>query len=71
LKGVNEMITVEVKRHDDKPKLDKGTGKVKIYIETYTIKNMPAKKWVKYLQDELTKISKRWKSIFSIKFSID
>jgi len=65
------MITVEVKRHDDKPKLDKETGKVKIYIETYTLKSMPAKKWVKYLQDELAKISKKWKSVYSIKFSID
>ena len=65
------MITVEVKRHDDKPKLDKGTGKVKVYLEEYTIDKTPTEEWVKHLQDELTEISKKWKSVFSIKFSID
>ena len=64
------MINIEVKHRDDKPKLDKKTGKVKIYVEEYTIDKTPAEEWLKHLQDELVKISKKWKSIYSIKFYI-
>lgn len=64
------MINIEVKHHDDKPKVDKETGKVKVYVEKYTIDNAPEEEWVKHLQDELAKISKKWKSIYSIRFYI-
>ncbi len=64
------MMNVEVKHHDDKPRVDKKTGKIKTYLEKYTINDESAEKWVKRLQDELMKISKKYKSIYSIKFYI-
>jgi len=64
------MINIEVRHHDDKPELDKKTGKVKVYIEEYTIDKTPTEEWLKHLQDELVNIGKKWKSIYSIKFYI-
>ena len=63
-------VNIEVKHYDDKPKMDMETKKVKTYLEKYII-NPSVGEYIKSFQDEIVKITKKWKSIYSIKFYLD